>query len=75
MKKSFRSLLKLFNMLMMSVVILGLTNSVVLAEQLRLVGSGASFPFPLYSTWFKTFSKDQQRYPGGLPGQRQRRRH
>lgn len=25
-------------------------------ESLRLVGSGASFPFPLYSSWFKTFS-------------------
>lgn len=23
----------------------------------RLTGSGASFPFPLYSTWFKTFSR------------------
>ncbi len=60
MKKSFRSLLKLFKTLMMSVVILGLTNSVVLAEQLRLVGSGATFPFPLYSSWFKTFSKDHK---------------
>lgn len=29
----------------------------VAADQLRLVGSGASFPFPLYSTWFKSFSK------------------
>ncbi|HYQ91285.1 MAG TPA: phosphate ABC transporter substrate-binding protein PstS [Candidatus Competibacteraceae bacterium] len=25
-------------------------------EKLRLVGSGASFPFPLYSAWFKDFS-------------------
>jgi phosphate transport system substrate-binding protein len=25
-------------------------------ERVRLTGSGASFPFPLYSTWFKTFS-------------------
>ncbi|MBK8174512.1 MAG: phosphate ABC transporter substrate-binding protein PstS [Rhodospirillales bacterium] len=23
----------------------------------RLIGSGASFPFPIYSTWFKSFSK------------------
>ena len=60
MKKSSRSILKLFNMLMMSVVILGLANSAVLAEQLRLVGSGASFPYPIYSTWFKTFSKDNK---------------
>ncbi len=26
-------------------------------EKLRLTGSGASFPFPLYSAWFKNFSK------------------
>lgn len=26
-------------------------------EKLRLTGSGASFPFPLYSAWFKSFSK------------------
>jgi phosphate transport system substrate-binding protein len=25
-------------------------------ERVRLTGSGASFPFPLYSAWFKTFS-------------------
>ena len=25
-------------------------------ERLRLTGSGASFPFPLYSLWFKDFS-------------------
>jgi phosphate transport system substrate-binding protein len=27
------------------------------AEQTRLTGSGASFPFPLYSTWFKNYNK------------------
>ena len=27
------------------------------AEELRLTGSGASFPFPIYSSWFKDFSK------------------
>jgi len=27
------------------------------AQDLRLTGSGASFPFPLYSAWFKDFSK------------------
>lgn len=26
-------------------------------EKFRLTGSGASFPFPLYSSWFKSFSK------------------
>ncbi len=27
------------------------------AAETRLIGSGASFPFPLYSTWFQTYSK------------------
>lgn len=27
------------------------------AQGLRVVGSGASFPFPIYSAWFKDFSK------------------
>lgn len=27
------------------------------AADLRLVGSGASFPFPIYASWFKEFSK------------------
>jgi len=29
-------------------------------ETMRLTGSGASFPFPLYSAWFKNFSKTQK---------------
>jgi phosphate transport system substrate-binding protein len=28
-----------------------------MAEDMRLVGSGASFPFPIYSAWLKDFSK------------------
>lgn len=28
------------------------------AQDVRLIGSGASFPFPIYSTWFKQFSKE-----------------
>ena len=28
-----------------------------LAQSLRLIGAGASFPFPLYSTWFQTYSQ------------------
>ena len=27
------------------------------AEELSLVGSGAAFPFPIYSVWFKDFSE------------------
>lgn len=29
----------------------------VSAETVRLTGSGASFPFPLYATWFKAYNK------------------
>ena len=29
----------------------------VSAEEIKLTGSGASFPFPIYSAWFKDFSK------------------
>lgn len=31
--------------------------SVCSAESTRLTGSGASFPFPLYATWFKAYNK------------------
>ena len=34
-----------------------LTIQVSQAADMRLVGSGASFPFPIYSAWFKDFSK------------------
>jgi phosphate transport system substrate-binding protein len=33
------------------------TLQVSLAADMRLVGSGASFPFPIYSAWFKDFSR------------------
>src|SRR5262245_35965886 len=35
---------------------LGLTGSVFAQDSLRLTGSGATFPFPIYSAWFKAFS-------------------
>jgi len=35
-------------------------NSALAEEKYRLTGSGASFPFPLYSAWFKNFSKSQK---------------
>jgi phosphate transport system substrate-binding protein len=31
-------------------------SGVANAQSMRLVGSGASFPFPLYATWFQAFS-------------------
>jgi phosphate transport system substrate-binding protein len=36
---------------------LGGQLGLAMAADLRLVGSGASFPFPLYSAWFKDFSR------------------
>jgi phosphate transport system substrate-binding protein len=40
-------------------VVLGLAsvNHASAEERMRLTGSGASFPSPLYSAWFKSFSK------------------
>ncbi len=29
-----------------------------MAQDVRMIGSGASFPFPIYSAWFKQFSKE-----------------
>jgi phosphate transport system substrate-binding protein len=57
MQKNMRSTWRLATLVIMLAVCLGLSTSPVLADQLRLVGSGASFPFPLYSTWFKSFNK------------------
>lgn len=34
-----------------------LTFPVMAQDKLRLIGSGATFPFPIYSAWFKDFSK------------------
>ena len=30
------------------------------AQDVKLIGSGASFPFPIYSAWFKDFSKQNK---------------
>ena len=30
------------------------------AQEVKLIGSGASFPFPIYSAWFKDFSKQNK---------------
>lgn len=49
----------------MPAVIFALSTSIACiapasAQEMRLTGSGASFPFPLYSSWFKDFSKQTQ---------------
>ena len=31
-----------------------------IAQEVKLIGSGASFPFPIYSAWFKDFSKQNK---------------
>jgi phosphate transport system substrate-binding protein len=45
-----------------AIVVLAIAASVVsapaMAQDVRLIGSGASFPFPIYSAWFKQFSKE-----------------
>ncbi len=37
-------------------LVLGITLSGAAGADVRLVGSGASFPFPLYAAWFQDFS-------------------
>ena len=39
-------------------VSVSLFASSAFAESVRLTGSGASFPAPIYLTWFKDFSKN-----------------
>ena len=39
-------------------ILLALGSQVARAQNARLIGSGATFPFPIYSAWFKQFSKD-----------------
>ncbi len=49
----------------LGLIAVGLVMTVVFAtaalsgEQVRLTGSGASFPFPIYGTWFKNYNKVQ----------------
>jgi phosphate transport system substrate-binding protein len=53
MKRTTRTLSKLL-------VSIGLASALAvpaLAEDIKLIGSGASFPFPIYSAWFKAFSE------------------
>ncbi|NBC12149.1 MAG: phosphate ABC transporter substrate-binding protein PstS [Gammaproteobacteria bacterium] len=38
----------------------GLSISATAHADVKLNGSGASFPFPIYSAWFKQFSQDKQ---------------
>ena len=49
MKLTIRTLLSLCATLLVA-------GTVGAADSVRLTGSGASFPFPIYSTWFKAFS-------------------
>ncbi len=57
MNRSCRSTLYVLLLFAVSAVLTISPAPAVAADQLRLVGSGASFPFPLYSSWFKTYSK------------------
>ena len=50
-------IVKRLTLLVLGAVALGITAAPALAQDsLRLTGSGASFPFPIYSAWFKDFS-------------------
>ena len=51
MKRSVSALV-----LSVALVAAALSTPAAAQERVRLTGSGASFPFPLYSAWFKAFS-------------------
>ena len=45
------------SVLALSLALAAFAPAVARADEIKLIGSGASFPFPIYSTWFKAFSK------------------
>ena len=51
------------------------TDAAPAQDSVRLTGSGASFPFPIYSTWFKAFSGKSKGVTVDYQGEGQRRRH
>jgi phosphate transport system substrate-binding protein len=38
-------------------IVVVFATSAICADQVRLTGSGATFPFPIYSTWFKNYNQ------------------
>lgn len=57
MQKNYRGTLGFLITLVALGVVMIFAAAPADAEQTRLVGSGATFPFPLYSTWFKNYNK------------------
>jgi phosphate transport system substrate-binding protein len=49
-----------FKTVVFSSVLCGLVAAAPAAADLKLIGSGASFPAPLYGKWFKDFSKSSK---------------
>jgi len=53
--------MKISNFVKLAAVALAITffadGAAIAGEKIRVTGSGASFPFPIYSTWFKTYSR------------------
>jgi phosphate transport system substrate-binding protein len=45
---------------MLNLACLGPASAQEKSRVMRITGSGASFPFPLYSAWFKSFSKTRK---------------
>jgi phosphate transport system substrate-binding protein len=43
--------------LLSGLIVLSVGTYATSSQAQRLTGSGASFPFPIYSTWFKTYSR------------------
>ncbi len=57
MKKTWRCPLRISLTAVTLLVLMLFAVVAISATQTRLTGSGASFPFPIYSTWFKNYNK------------------
>ncbi len=57
MRKNLHCTLQISLMAAALIMLTLCANPAAAADQSRLTGSGASFPFPLYSTWFKNYNR------------------
>ncbi len=56
MQKNYRGALGFLLTLVALGLVVAFAAASAFADQTRIVGSGATFPFPLYSTWFKDYN-------------------
>jgi phosphate transport system substrate-binding protein len=60
MKKELRGIRRYATIVFALFMILLFAGVAISAEEVRLTGSGATFPFPIYSTWFKNYHQSHK---------------